>query len=59
MATFSAPKVKKAIKLAQELGLTVAGFEVLPDGGVRILTTQAQQDAADAALDGWMRAGNG
>lgn len=38
MTTFSAPKVKKAIKLAQDMGLPVAGFEVLADGGVRVLT---------------------
>lgn len=59
MATFSAPKVKKAIKLAQDMGLPVAGFEVLADGGVRVLTMSQHQDQADADLDRWLRSQNG
>lgn len=59
MATFSAPKVRKAIKLALDMGLTVAGFEVLADGGVRVLTTPPHQDHADADLDRWLRSQNG
>ncbi len=59
MATFSAPQVKKAIKLAQDLGLPVAGFEVLADGGIRVLTIQPKQNEADAALEAWMRSQNG
>ena len=59
MTTFSAPKVKKAIKVAQDLGLPLAGFEVLADGGVRVLTTPPHQSQADAELDRWLRAQNG
>lgn len=55
----SIPKLRKAIKLAQEMGLHVAGFEVLADGGYRILTAQEKQDQADAALTAWMRSQNG
>lgn len=59
MTTFSAPKVKKAIKLAQDMGLPIAGFEVLADGGVRVLTTPPHQNQADADLDRWLRSQNG
>ena len=55
----SIPTVRKYVKLAQELGLPVAGFEVLADGGFRVLTTPEKQDGADADLDRWMRSQNG
>lgn len=53
------PNARKFIKLAQEMGLPVTGFEVLPGGGFRVLTAQEQQDAADSDLDRWLRAQNG
>ncbi|SDK62518.1 hypothetical protein [Paracoccus chinensis] len=53
------PNVRKMVKLVQEMGLTVAGVDVFPDGGFRVLTAQEKQDAADAALDGWLRSRNG
>ncbi|MDO5613622.1 MAG: hypothetical protein Q4G14_10340 [Paracoccus sp. (in: a-proteobacteria)] len=59
MATFSAPKVRKAIKLAQDMGLPVTGFEVLPDGGVRVQTALEKKNDADAALDAWLGMQNG
>ena len=59
MTTFSAPKVKKAIKLAQEMGLPIAGFEVLADGGFRVLTTPLHQSQPDDELDRWLRSLNG
>lgn len=59
MTTFSAPKVRKAIKLAQDMGLPVAGFEVLADGGFRVLTTPTHQSQPDAELDRWLRSQNG
>jgi len=55
----SVPNARKFIKLAQDLGLAVTGFEVLPGGGFRVLTAQEQQDAADSDLDRWLRTQNG
>ncbi|WGR64920.1 hypothetical protein E3U24_06235 [Paracoccus pantotrophus] len=58
--TFSSPTLKKAIKVAQDLGLPIAGYEVLADGGVRVLTSPpAQSNQADAALDQWLKTQNG
>lgn len=59
MATFSTPQLKKAIKVALDMGLPVAGYEVLADGGIRVLTVQEKQDQADAALDAWARSQRG
>lgn len=50
--TFRAPDLKKAIKAAQDMGLTVTGFEVGKDM-IRVLTAAEVKDAADAALAGW------
>lgn len=59
-ATFSAPQVRKALKLATETGLPLAGYRVAPDGSIEVqFATKAETDA-DAALARWTRgAGNG
>lgn len=59
MAKFSTPIAKKMIKVAQDMGLPVSGYEVLPDGTIRILTAPEKQNDADAALDQWMRSQRG
>ena len=50
--TFRAPDLKKAIKAAQDMGLTVTGFEVGKDM-IRVLTGAEVKDAADAELARW------
>jgi hypothetical protein len=59
-ATFSAPAVRKALKLAKETGLPLAGWRVTPDGAIEVqFATKAESDA-DAALSAWQRkTGNG
>ena len=54
--TFSAPNLKKAIKVAQDMGLPVIGYEIGPDGGFRVMTAGEAKNDADAALDAWKRA---
>lgn len=34
-------KIKAAVEIARELGLDVAGFEVSPDGSIRVLESRA------------------
>lgn len=53
--TFSAPALKKAIKVAQDMGLPVVGYEIGPDGGFRVMTSGEAKSDADAALDVWKR----
>lgn len=57
--TFKAPALKKALKVAQDMGLTVLGYEITPEGGFKISTTQEQTNAAEAALAAWQRGKNG
>lgn len=57
--TFNSPTLKKAIKVAQDMGLTVLSYEITPDGGFKISTTQEKLDTADAALSAWKRGKNG
>lgn len=57
--TFNAPALKKAIKVAQDMGFTVLGYEITPEGGFKVSTNQEQQNTADAALDAWKRGRNG
>lgn len=53
--TFSAPALKKAIKVAQDMGLPVVGYEIGPDGGFRVMTAGAAKNDADTLLDSWMK----
>lgn len=55
MATFSSPIAKKAIKVVQDMGLTVTGVEVLPDGTLRVNTGPEIANTAEAELDSWIR----
>lgn len=52
-------KVKSFVETARELGIKVGGFEVTPDGTIRILTEQvaAKDDSADSAYDKWFNGG--
>lgn len=57
--TFNSPSLKKALKVAQDMGLTVLGYEITPEGGFKISTTHEKLDTADAALTAWKRGKNG
>jgi hypothetical protein len=39
------PKIKLAVETARELGLDVAGFEICPDGTVRVMEARAKPAA--------------
>lgn len=53
--TFSAPTLKKAIKVAQDMGLAVVGYEIGPGGEIRVQTGTEVKNDADAALSQWMK----
>jgi hypothetical protein len=53
--TFSAPALKKAIKVAQDMGLAVSGYEIGPAGDIRVLTEAEAKNEADAALERWKK----
>lgn len=57
--TFKVPALKKAIKVAQDMGLSVMGYEITPEGAIKVSTASAQTDSADAALNSFMRGRNG
>lgn len=42
--------IKRAVDSARELGIDVAGFEVSPDGKIRVLPQQA---TAESDFDRW------
>lgn len=54
-ATFSAPEVRKALKLAAETGLPLAGYRVAPDGAIEVQFAAKSESDADAALSAWQR----
>jgi len=54
-ATFPTAKVRKALKLAAEIGRPLAGYDVAPDGTIRVHFATAEASDADAALAAWMR----
>lgn len=56
---FRAPDLKKAIKAALDMGLTVIGYEIGPEGQIRVQTQTQIVDSADAALDTWKRGKRG
>lgn len=57
--TFSAPALKKAIKVAQDMGLAVIGYEIGPSGEIRVQTGRGEtKNESEAALERWMK-GNG
>lgn len=54
-------KVRCYIEAARELGVRVGGFEVTPDGTIRILAEQAVKanlGSGANAYDDWKREGN-
>lgn len=57
--TFNAPALKKAIKVAQDMGLSVMGYEITPEGGIKVSTASEQTNSAEAALNSFMRGRNG
>jgi hypothetical protein len=52
---FSALTLKKAIKVAQDMGLAVSGYEISPAGEIRVLTGAEAKNEADAALERWKK----
>ena len=58
-AAFRMIDVKRALKVAREFGMTVTGYEIGADGGIIVRTAEASGNAADDALDRWMRGQNG
>jgi hypothetical protein len=42
----------RAIRAVEQAGLTVSGFEVAPDGTIRVLTQQGKHEAA-LPFDAW------
>ena len=52
---FKQADVKRAIRAAQSEGLPVTGFEITPEGGLRIMTAAAATNSADAALAAWQQ----
>ena len=57
--TYNIPNLRKSLKLAQEMGLKIAGFEVTGEGGFRVMTALDQANTADAALEAWKRGQRG
>ena len=57
-ALFKVTNVKRAIKAALDLGMTVTGYDIRPDGGISIRTAEANDNTADAAVEAWKRGRN-
>lgn len=55
MGLFRAPDLKKAIKAAQDMGLAVTGYEITPEGGLRVMTGTEEKNDADAELEKWRK----
>ncbi len=53
----SKAKVKGYVDLGRELGLEVAGFEVAPDGTIRILSAAAFPAHPKDEFEAWDQAG--
>lgn len=53
-ATFRQADVRRALKAAVEIGLSVSGYEIRPTGEI-VVRTGAEPSSADAALDAWKR----
>jgi len=52
--TFRPAALKRAIKAAQEAGLTVSGFWINPQGEIHIETSKAQAQDSAGDLDRWL-----
>lgn len=51
-------KVKTFVETARELGIKVAGFEVTPDGTIRIMEKGVPAEKPQNAFDKWVSEGN-
>lgn len=53
-------KVKTFVETARELGIKVGGFEVTPNGTIRILNENASREGQkpESAFDKWFTEGN-
>jgi hypothetical protein len=56
-ARFTSADVRRALRVAETLGLGIAGYEIAPDGTIRILTAQA--DSANVKVNPLERHLNG
>jgi hypothetical protein len=56
---FRVPDIKRAIKVAHDMGLTVTGYKIGADGSIHVQTLEQAESSADAALAAWQRAQNG
>lgn len=56
---FRAPDLKKAIKVAQDMGYAVTGYQIGAGGEIRVETSTKAQDTPDSALEAWERRRNG
>jgi hypothetical protein len=56
---YNIPNLRKSLKLAQEMGLKIAGFEVTGEGGFRVMTASETANTADAAVEQWKRGQRG
>jgi hypothetical protein len=52
--TFRPAALKRAIRAAQEAGLTVFGFWINPQGEIHIETSKAQAQDSAGDLDRWL-----
>lgn len=52
-------QVKKALKIAHDMGIQTSGYEITPEGGLRVLfATGSNNNGADAALAAWQQGRN-
>ncbi|WP_118133721.1 hypothetical protein [Oceanicella sp. SM1341] len=52
-AHFTQADIKRALKVAHDVGLNVAGYRIEPDGSIQVMTAEAAESAADRALAVW------
>ena len=51
--TFKRSDLERAIKCAQALGLPVSGFEIAPDGTIRVLTSSLSTPQVLSPAEEW------
>jgi len=56
---FRVPDLKRALKVALEIGLPVAGYKIGADGSIHVQTLEQAENSADAELEAWQRGRNG
>ena len=45
---------RRAVRIAVKEGLTVSGFEILPDGTIRVIAAPPGTKSHDSELDKWL-----